>query len=775
YTIKARAIDDSLNMTNMILAQDTVTVTAPVFPAVVSLFGSAPATGTTLYNDNTAVELGMKFSVGQAGSVSGLRYYRDANDASDTDVRQGHLWSSSGALLGTVTFTSTPGQTGWQVANFSSPVALVTGQEYTVSYRTTNNYLSTAGFFASSREVSFDGLANGAFTDPYGVISAPVSAGVFAYGSSVARPTESWNAANYFVDVLFQPVGANNTAPSITSGNYTVAENGLSVGTVTATDAESNPITYAISGGVDAAKFTINATTGALFFLTAPNYEAPTDVGANNVYDITVSASDGAATSIKAVTVTVTDVSEAGNTAPTITSGNYTIAENTTAVGSVTATDAQSNPITYAISGGADAAKFTINASTGALAFVTAPNYEAPTDTGANNVYDIIVSASDNIAAPVTKAVTVTVTDVAETAVSRLMASNVTPAGFESGATDSTNYELGTKFTATQAGQITALQYYRGAADADDTDVRALSLWNSSGVKIGTVTVTSAAGATGWQVGTLTSPISIVAGQTYTVSYSYVFNNGQGAVESYANTASYYTVARPSSDGLLTSPVNAGVYAEGTGLFPSASWNAANYFVDVLFQLPSANTAPTITSGNYTIAENGTAVGSVTATDAQSNAITYAIAGGVDAARFTINATTGALSFVTAPNYEAPTDTGANNVYDIIVSASDGIAAATTKAVTITVTDVLENTAPVITSGNYTIPENQTGVGSVAATDADGNAITYAISGGVDAARFTINATTGALSFVTAPNYEAPTDTGANNVYDIIVSASDGI
>lgn len=190
-----------------------------------------------------------------------------------------------------MTFTSTSGQTGWQTANFSSPVSLVAGQEYTVSYRTANNYLSASGFFAASREVAFDGLDNDAFTDPYGFISAPQNAGVFAYGSSLVRPTDTWNAANYFVDVLFQPAGVNNTAPTITSGNYAVAENGMTVGTVTATDAQNNPITYTISGGVDAARFTINATTGALFFLTTPNYEAPTDVGANNVYDIVVSAS----------------------------------------------------------------------------------------------------------------------------------------------------------------------------------------------------------------------------------------------------------------------------------------------------------------------------------------------------------------------------------------------------------------------------------------------------------------------------------------------------
>ena len=66
------------------------------------------------------------------------------------------------------------------------------------------------------------------------------------------------------------------------------------------------------------------------------------------------------------------------------------VAENTTAVTTVTATDTDAGAtLTYSIIGGADAAKFTINATTGVLAFVSAPNFEAPTDAGANNVYDV--------------------------------------------------------------------------------------------------------------------------------------------------------------------------------------------------------------------------------------------------------------------------------------------------------------------------------------------------------------------------------------------------
>ena len=63
---------------------------------------------------------------------------------------------------------------------------------------------------------------------------------------------------------------------------------------------------------------------------------------------------------------------------------------------------------------------------------------------------------------------------------------------------------------------------------------------------------------------------------------------------------------------------------------------------------------------------------------------------------------------------------------------------------------------------------------TVVASDPDGTSPTYAIAGGADAARFAINATTGALSFVAGPEFRGPADAGGNNVYDVIVSASDG-
>ena len=194
-------------------------------------------------------------------------------------------------------------------------------------------------------------------------------------------------------------------SPIITSNgggataSVSVSENSTAVTTVAATDPDvgQTPV-YSISGGADLARFTINSSTGALSFINAPNFEAPTDANTDNVYEVIVEASDGAITDTQTISVAVTDQNEA----PSITSSGggattlVSVSTNSTAVGTVTASDPDANTtLTYSMSGGADLARFSINSSTGALSFINAPNFEAPTDANTDNVYKVIVQASD--------------------------------------------------------------------------------------------------------------------------------------------------------------------------------------------------------------------------------------------------------------------------------------------------------------------------------------------------------------------------------------------
>jgi hypothetical protein len=200
----------------------------------------------------------------------------------------------------------------------------------------------------------------------------------------------------------------NNQSPVITSNGggatatVSVAEYTAAVTTLTATDADlpTQTLTYSISGGADASKFTINSSTGVLSFVTVPNYEVPTDSGSNNVYNVTVRVSDGTLTDTQAIIVTITPLNES---APVITSNGGNVAatvfvtENSTSVTTVAASDADlpAPSMMYSISGGADAALFSINAITGVLSFASGRDYETPSDAGGNNVYDVIVQVSD--------------------------------------------------------------------------------------------------------------------------------------------------------------------------------------------------------------------------------------------------------------------------------------------------------------------------------------------------------------------------------------------
>ena len=129
------------------------------------------------------------------------------------------------------------------------------------------------------------------------------------------------------------------------------------------------------------------------------------------------------------------------------------------------------------------------------------------------------------------------------------------------------------------------------------------------------------------------------------------------------------------------------------------------------------------------ILENTTAVTTVTATDPDTGqTLSYSISGGADAAKFIIGPSTGALSFVTAPNFELPTDAGGNNVYDVIVQVSDGHGGLDTQAIAVTVSDVVEiNHAPTVAASDQTATRGQVINASslFSASDADGDHLLY--------------------------------------------------
>jgi hypothetical protein len=169
--------------------------------------------------DPTAVELGVKFRASQTGTITGIRFYKGPQN---TGTHVGHLWSSSGTLLATATFTGETA-TGWQQVNLASAVAITANTTYVASYHTSSGFYSAdPSYFATS------GVTNGPLRALANGEDGPN--GVYRYGSS-GFPNETYLASNYWVDVVFSATGGPDTTPP-TIASTAPPTNGTGVNTL---------------------------------------------------------------------------------------------------------------------------------------------------------------------------------------------------------------------------------------------------------------------------------------------------------------------------------------------------------------------------------------------------------------------------------------------------------------------------------------------------------------------------------------------------------------
>ena len=212
---------------------------------------------------------------------------------------------------------------------------------------------------------------------------------------------------------------------------------------------------------------------------------------------------------------------------------------------------------------------------------------------------------------------------------------------------------------------------------------------------------------------------------------------------------------------------------------PAAPAGAGGSGIVVIRYAIPDTTAPTITgpsaatgaTSSISIPETATSVFTFTANET----VTWSKSG-TDGSFFTISAG-GALT-ITTRDFESPADSDGNNSYIVVITATDAASNATNQTLTVSITNV--NEAPSI-STNSSSPshsisqsENSSSVITYTGSDVDaGTSLSWAISG-TDASDFSIISGTGALSFASNPDFEAPADSDANNVYILIVTLSDG-
>ena len=251
-----------------------------------------------------------------------------------------------------------------------------------------------ASFFSMSGEtLSFKGSAN------YEAPSDLNTDGVY----EVYVQTSSGTAAS--TQTVYVRVTDAPEAPSISTSSITsVAENSLVLTTISAVDEDrGSSVTYSLldsSGSKDEALLAINASTGQVSFVTAPDFESPTDLNSDNTIDFTVVASDGSLSSQADFSVAITNVNDAPSFGSTT---EFSIGESTTIVGTISVTDQDSSAssISFSLATGdaaVDDGLLAINSSTGVVSFLSAPNFESPSDQGADNTYNFTVIASDGSA-----------------------------------------------------------------------------------------------------------------------------------------------------------------------------------------------------------------------------------------------------------------------------------------------------------------------------------------------------------------------------------------
>ena len=206
--IKSRGFDDSGNIENA-GSGITLNIIPPECPCTLFMTTDVPAGNF----EDSPMELGVKFRANSNGYITGIRFYKGPNNGG---THLGNLWTAAGVSLAQVTFTNeTSG--GWQEATFSTPVAVTAGTTYVASYyNPSGNFSTTSNFFTN------DYPAGPTTAWPIqGIMdqSPTIGNGVFINSGSSAFPTNSFNKANYYVDVVY----VNTLAvPAVLTGTVTL-------------------------------------------------------------------------------------------------------------------------------------------------------------------------------------------------------------------------------------------------------------------------------------------------------------------------------------------------------------------------------------------------------------------------------------------------------------------------------------------------------------------------------------------------------------------------
>ena len=590
-------------------------------------------------------------------------------------------------------------------------------------------------------------------------------------------------------------------------GAFSIVENsGTDVGRFVATDPEGRVVTWSLATTGDHGRFEIEAN-GALSFKELPDFERP-DLGSDKAYTVTVQATEvddadaqtRELTGSLAVTVTITNVNEPPVVRRSSGTGPFSIVENSgTDVGGFEATDPEGQGVTWSLATSGDHDRFEIDAANGALSFKEAPDYES-SDLGSDKAYTVTVQATeeddgDTQTRELTGSldVTVAVTDVNEpptvtgnatpsvpentTAVATYSATD--PEGdvltyFLSGPDASSflirpatgallawaDLDYETQATYSVTVEVLDRRDSAGRINASADAMLMVSIMLTNEEEFGTLTLSSDQTQVGTQLtATLTDPDGGITGQ----SWSWERSRNGSDWSPIANAAERrYTPVQADFDHYLRVTVQySDGHDSGKRLQQVSNHRTVARSLD--------NQPPAFDNSKFerSVPENSTAdttVGTaVAASDPENRTLSYRLSGDNN---FTIDSATGQIRVASG----AALDHERQPTHTVVVTASDPSKASATATGTISVGDV--NEPPVFDMATISLEvvedaEEGDSVGRpVAATDDDGDQLSYSLSGGGPLA---IDETTGQI--VVGAN--AVLDPSFQDTYSVTVEARD--
>ena len=459
-------------------------------------------------------------------------------------------------------------------------------------------------------------------------------------------------------------------------------ENTTSLTTFTATDIDGDALIYSISGGTDKDLFQIDASTGVLSFIVAPDYENPQDVDADNVYDVEVSATDpsGASVSLSYV-ITVNNVSEPETISGTVVDGlvsgatvnlmdaegNVVASTTTNAQGQYNLEANENNGVRVVVDGG-------IDTSTGAPLSIT---LTASKNSKFVSAISTIIYQSDETEATLKEKLGLP---------SEFDVTNDNP--LETVSVQKVNAKLiniisigeallqGSGFTDNTGDENIVSEIVQALRDEKD-------LFSVEGIKeVFTKSVSN------------TTSADRVSELVDSVAASIKSSND--AVDDSLNLQDIFQVQTVTLFG------DTGILEEVLGV---ASETLTSFVVKTKSEILTLASAidvgqPSFTSNaSVSINENSTDVLTVLASNKDLDTITYSLEDSLDGSLFTIDSSTGELKFTTAPDFETPEDSNKDNAYSLVVVAKTANELQATQTVTVSVKDVNETVSGVLIDG----------------------------------------------------------------------------